>query len=137
MNKELIKIMKFAIVGVSNVAIDIGLFNILLFVGLNPYLASVISYTLAATNSFIHNRRWTFSDGKGHPIHQYLFFMLANGIGYIFNIVLVNLALTYILPNNIALSANIAKLGAVLLITTWNYGISRYVIFKPKEKSVN
>jgi putative flippase GtrA len=133
MNKELQKFLKFATVGVSNVIIDFGVFNLLLLVHLNAYPASIISYVLAMTNSFYFNRRWTFQDGQRDMWAQYLQFMAANAIGFLFNLGLVYLFTKYIDLGSYTLTTNAAKLLAVGLIVIWNYGVSRYVIFKPNK----
>lgn len=133
MHKELQKLVKFATVGVSNVAIDFGVLDLLLYFHVNPYIASSISYTLAMTNSFVFNRLWTFKDGQRNVWVQYFQFMLANAIGYLFNIGFIYAFDRYIDLGSDWLGTNAAKLFAIGLIVIWNYGISRFVIFKPHE----
>lgn len=87
------------------------------------------------TNSFVFNRRWTFSDGQRNPYKQYLQFMVANAIGFIFNLSFVYLFNRYLNFGNPTITNNAAKLLAVALIVVWNYMISRYVIFKPNSNS--
>lgn len=138
MDKELQKIIKYLLVGVTNVIIDIGSFNLFLLVHTNPYLAASLSYTLSASNSFIHNRRWTFHDGHRNSLWvQYWQFMTANAIGYLFNIGLVYIFLRYIRIGNTTLNVNIAKLLAAGLIVVWNYTVSRYLIFRPLADKTN
>lgn len=131
MNKELQKILKYGIVGVSNVLIDVGSFNLLLFLHVNPYIASSLSFIIAATNSYIHNRRWTFSDGKRNVYAQYVQFMVVNATGLLFNNLLIYVFLKYLWLGNLTLTTNVAKLIAVVLVVTWNYGVSRFVVFRP------
>lgn len=55
---------RFAIVGVLNTGIDLGLFTLLTqVVGLSPLIANPISFTTGAANSFLLNKYWTFGAG--------------------------------------------------------------------------
>lgn len=136
MNSELQKIVKFIVVGVSNVVIDVGLFNLLLLAHFNAYWAASISYTIAATNSFIHNRRWTFHDGRRHTMtQQYLMFMGANAIGYVFNLGLIYLFQRYLPLTSELATDNAAKVLAAGLIVVWNYSVSRFVVFRPGQQT--
>jgi len=61
-----VQLVRFALVGVLNTAIDLGLFALLtLRVGLDPLLANVFSFTAGAANSFVLNKYWTFGAGGG------------------------------------------------------------------------
>lgn len=132
MNKEMQKIIKFLIVGVSNVAIDFGFYFLFFSVWhWNVYLAASLSFIFAATNSFWNNRRWTFADGQRSIWKQYIQFMLVNAIGLVFNNGLTYLFLRYLKLDSLEQSAFAAKLAASCLIVIWNYTISRLVIFKP------
>ncbi len=60
------QLVRFALVGVLNTAIDLGLFALLTYnVGLDPLLANVFSFTAGAANSFVLNKYWTFGAGGG------------------------------------------------------------------------
>lgn len=135
MNKEIQKIIKFMVVGLSNVTIDIGVFNLLLLVHANLYLASTLSFTLAALNSFVHNRRWTFHDGrKMNAWLQYLQFMGANVTGYFFNTVIIYYFLRAVDLGDPILTSNAAKLVAIGLVVIWNYSVARLIIFRPEHE---
>lgn len=135
MNKELQKALKFLTVGVSNVAIDIGVFNFLIFLNTNLYFASTVSFTIAALNSFIHNRRWTFDDGRKMNIWlQYLQFMAANVTGYFFNTVIIYWVVNKVDLGNDIVTSNAAKLAAIGLVVIWNYSVARLIIFRPEHE---
>jgi putative flippase GtrA len=63
---RLIRPLRFAIVGVSNTLIDVGVFS-LLAIGLSvlPAAANVVSYAVGTANSWVLNRCWTFRDLTG------------------------------------------------------------------------
>jgi len=122
-------------VGVSNVVIDIGLFNLLLFFHTNLYIASTVSFTISALNSFIHNRRWTFDDGRKMNVWlQYLQFMAANVTGYFFNTVIIYWFVKHFDLGSVILTSNAAKLVAIVLVVIWNYSVARLIIFRPEHE---
>jgi dolichol-phosphate mannosyltransferase len=51
---------KFCIIGGSGVLVNIGIFSILLALGMNKYLASPIAVELSIISNFIGNNYWTF-----------------------------------------------------------------------------
>lgn len=65
-NRQQIKQMiRFGIVGILNTAIGLGTVLLLQDVmGVNPYLANPIGYTLGLINSFIWNKLWTFKSKR-------------------------------------------------------------------------
>lgn len=61
---ELLKAARFAVVGVGNTLVDLGMFTLLAQVlGTNVYLAQVLGYSAGTLNSYILNRSWTFRAG--------------------------------------------------------------------------
>ncbi len=64
--KNLKEIVKFALVGVLNTAIDYGVFFVLFsFIRLDKNLAQTIATLVAMTNSYLVNRYWTFEKAGG------------------------------------------------------------------------
>ena len=56
------EIAAFGVVGVVNLFVDVGLFNLLHFrVGLGPTTSNAISTAVATTISYFANRHWSFS----------------------------------------------------------------------------
>jgi dolichol-phosphate mannosyltransferase len=51
---------KFLIVGASGVAVNLGVFSLLLHVGMNRFIASPIAIELSIISNFIFNNYWTF-----------------------------------------------------------------------------
>jgi putative flippase GtrA len=79
---------KFGVVGAVCYAIDVGVFALCVFVlGLNSYLALVISTVISTTCAFTGNRFWTWRDRERTSLHrEYLLYFGFNlvglGIGY-------------------------------------------------------
>jgi len=53
-------LVKFLIVGASGVAVNLGLFSLLLQLGVNKYLASPIAIEISIISNFLLNNYWTF-----------------------------------------------------------------------------
>lgn len=137
-SQEFIKFIKFCLVGISNTLIDFALFNLLLYFHTNIYVAVSVAFLFAMTNSYILNRSWTFKDTKSKNVYkQYFLFVLAAAIGLGINNLVVYLFLKYVVINNPIIQANIIRLSAISVVVFWNYGISRFLIFKHPEERDN
>ncbi|MCG8492429.1 MAG: GtrA family protein [Sneathiellales bacterium] len=119
------QILIFGLVGVLNTGIDIAVFSLLYYeLSLSIIEANTIAYFLAATNSFLLNKNWTFSETrKEGKIHrQFILFLILGLCG----LALSNLVV-YILA--IWIPAIAAKLIAVFVSFIWNYLTSRKFVF--------
>lgn len=56
--------LKFGVVGVSGVAVNLGAFSLFLGLGLNKYLASPVAIELSIITNFLLNNYWTFAARK-------------------------------------------------------------------------
>ncbi|HWQ57709.1 MAG TPA: GtrA family protein [Clostridia bacterium] len=82
MKKETIatfwQFIKFNIVGVLNTLVDIGVYALLTMLGLNQYVAQVISYTCGVLNSYLFNTLWTFRREKRRTAREFIAFLCVN-----------------------------------------------------------
>lgn len=140
-DKERNRFLKFMVVGIFGALVDFGTFNLLSgVVGINPVIASVISFSAAVCSNFLWNRYWTYPDSRSkHILHQLTQFALINIIGLGIRTPLFAW-LAYWLPKEITilglpkpffLSAqfighNLALATAVLVVMFWNFFINRY-----------
>jgi len=62
--KNIFQLTSFAIVGLINTIVDFVLFSFIVYLGLSPILANVISFSAGACNSFILNGRITFKKNE-------------------------------------------------------------------------
>jgi len=125
------QIMKFGVVGLVALVVDVGLFNILRFAGGEgplydkPLTAKVISVIVATTVAYIGNRIWTFSDrGRTSYLREYVLFFVLNGVALLITLSCLwfshyALGLTSPLADNI--SANVIGLGLGTLFRFWSY----------------
>jgi len=126
--RESTTFLKFGIVGLSGIVINLGIFTLLLMMGLNKYLASPIAIELSIIWNFFLNNYWTF--GSRDTVHG------VRMKGLKFNIVsLLSLALsystfillTYLFP---LARPQIPQLIGVVPATITNYLLNSYWTFK-------
>jgi putative flippase GtrA/4-amino-4-deoxy-L-arabinose transferase-like glycosyltransferase len=127
---------RFSLVGVTNTAIDFLVTN-LLFLALRPTgvlgltMISMAGCLLAATNSYLVNSRWTFTDQAGGD-GQVRRFVLFAVLGLVVNTA-VFLFLVRYLPLVVALdpvsNLNVAKLGGVVCAMAVTFVGYRFGVF--------
>lgn len=119
---------KFCFVGVVNTAIDFGILNLGVIVfKWNIYLAATIAFIIAASNSFLMNKYWTFTEkSKGMRFAtQYFQFLMVSTGG-----LLLNLGIMYIFIEGAGLWYNWAKVFATAIVIMWNFGLNKYWTFR-------
>ena len=122
--------LKFGVVGFSGVLVNLGLFLLLLRLGLSKYLASPISIECSIISNFLLNNFWTFKDrnARGSLWTKAAMFkgvsLLALGVSYS-TFVLLNLAF----PRT---PAYIHQFLAIIPATLVNYFLNSYWTFKAR-----
>jgi len=127
------EVAKFGTVGLMALVIDVGLFNLLRFVGPDgegwlydkPLTAKVISVVVAVTFSYFMNRNWTYSERARSGFgREYVLFFVINGIAMVIALGTLwfshyVLGFTSPLADNI--SANVVGLVLGTLFRFWAY----------------
>lgn len=117
---------KFCLVGLSNTAIDFLVYLFLTRLFLVYFvLASVCSFLVAVTWSFIFNKYWTFRNEEKKIKKQYLQFLFINISGLILNTFILYTLVTYLNFYDI-----LAKIIAVTVVGFWNFSANRYWTFR-------
>jgi putative flippase GtrA len=120
-----IQFVKFAIVGASNTAITFIVYTALLKgLGVSYLLASAIGFIAGATNGFLWNRRWTFSEHVGDaytPLRWGAVMTLGLAIDE---------ALLYLLVHDAGLDKLIAQLLAIVAVTGTTFALNRAWTFR-------
>lgn len=133
---------KFCLIGATSAVIDVGLLNLFTQVfGWHWVIAQVLSFTLAVTNGYIWNSRWTFRGmGQGTSRRRYVLFYLTNIIGLLINIGVMKLVM-YAITGQVVATANpsarllnLAKVVAIGCVSLWNFGASKYWTFRPETE---
>jgi putative flippase GtrA len=131
------EVVKFGLVGVVNLVIDVGIFNALLFGPLahKPITSKVISTGVAIVSSYFMNRHWTWRNRARTGIRRELpLFLVLSGVGL--GITLACLAVSHYglgfhsrLADNVA--ANVVGLVLGMLWRFWSF--KRWVFLAPAE----
>lgn len=129
------EVAKFGIVGVINLVIDVGVFNVLLIGVLHhkPLTSKLISTTVAATSSYFMNRHWTFRHrARTGLAREYWLFLLLSAVAL--GITEACLGISHyvlgfhsLLADNI--SANVIGLGIAMVFRFWSF--KRWVFLAP------
>ncbi|MET0111801.1 GtrA family protein [Limnospira fusiformis] len=126
---------RFAVVGFSGLFVDMAIFYLLLDGwGLPLTLSAVLSAEMAIINNFIWNDQWTFRDlsrqqsGGHRRLKRLLKFNLICLMGLGLNVIILNL-----LVSVLGLNAYMAKLGAIAIVTFWNFWVNLKLSWRVTE----
>ncbi len=121
----LVQFIKFGIVGVSNTALTLAVYTVLLKVfGVWYLAASAIGFAVGATNGFLLNRRWTFRVHVGDaltPAHWAI--VQSCGLG-------LNEGLLYLLVHDAHLDKLLAQVFATAVVTVTTFLVNRAWTFR-------
>lgn len=144
-NKMFKKALKFGIVGMINTAIDYTLFQLIIFFlkiqikdNLYIFFVSLFSGSIALTNSFILNKKWTFRDKNEKHLLQFIVFLLISILTININSTLV-VFLNNLFPGNFSFhNINIkniyyTKLLAIAFTMVINFALYRLFVFKNND----
>ena len=141
--KEVIRFLKFAVVGTIGAMVDFGTLYVLhARLGLHIVPANTCSFTAAVLSNFIWNRYWTSPDSRSKPVRtQLLQFFVVNVVGWGINtgiLVLLRypcvslvsgvggrLALSLSAELAYRLGYNLAKAIATVIVLFWNFFVNR------------
>jgi putative flippase GtrA len=111
---------KFGAVGGAAYVVDVGLFNLLLALGVGPLTSKTVAVVAATTWAYLGNRHWAFGH-RGSRRDQigahgeYVLFFLVNGIGLLIALACL-WASYYLLGFTSTLSQNIAANGVGFIL---------------------
>lgn len=126
-----IRVLKFAIVGVANTALDFCVF-LLLFRALDWGIipSNIVAYLLAVTNSYVFNRIWTFKSRAIRPISflSYSKFVAVSSVGLAVGTITI-----YLLKS--VMFVEMAKLLSTFATLIWNYLGTRFWVFNERDEN--
>ncbi|PLP57074.1 GtrA family protein [Mesorhizobium loti] len=73
------KMIRFAVVGLANTAIDLAAFTILLWLAMPSLAANVGAWLVAVAFSFVANRFWSFERDRSIPLSHSVFRFISLG----------------------------------------------------------
>ena len=130
-NNDLIKLIRFSIVGVLYTLFNWGIFFILNAFGVYYIISNIIAYIIATINSYIWNSLWVFKYGQGLNINTSVKFFILNLVG-----LTVNTTIMYILVDILNFNKFIALVIASVLVVIMNYTINKLWVFKEENNAI-
>lgn len=130
---------KYAVVGATGTAIDVGLFALL--VACTPLgasaggriVAATFTFVLAVANNYTWNRRWTFADRKSEVRKQFAKFFVVSCGGWGLNIAFLSLfswILIHALFFGSVLGSALGKILASCVVLAYNFAANKLWTFR-------
>ncbi len=127
----LTQFIRFSVVGALNSLVHFGVFIVLYRVAMLHYLvSSAIGYCVGTINSYILNRRWTFSSRQEKIKKEFAKFALINTAA-----LLINVGSLRFFKENVSMPAEAGQVFAIGLSLGVNFLGNRYWTFKKYENS--
>jgi putative flippase GtrA len=148
--QDLVRFLKFCVVGVIGTAIDFGIFNLLHnILGWDRILSNTLSVTAAIVNNYIWNLYWVYPETRGRQgTKKFVQFIIVSisawalntgilwsserwlfGTGGLFG-GLVGAAAGMLEAEHQVLSSNAAKVLATGIVLFWNFFVNRLWTFR-------
>ena len=123
---EWVKIVRFGLVGLSGIFVNMGLLYALTEIaGLYYLVSAAIAIELSIVNNFIWNDVWTFKSSRdlrfGRRIQRFLSFQAVSVGG-----LAINMVVLYLLADIAGVYYLVANLAGILIAFAWNYGVNRH-----------
>ncbi|MFA7249264.1 MAG: GtrA family protein [Dehalococcoidia bacterium] len=124
------EVVRYGIVGVSGIAVDLGLLALLYEVfGVPLLVANVLSFSGAVASNYRLNSYWTFRsrNRRSHVAGGALFLLAALvGLG-------ISEAGLWLVSQRLGLFYIWAKLGLVVVVFAWNYVFNNAITFRHQD----
>lgn len=128
LRKLLAEITSFGVIGGLNFLVDLGIFNLLIWIG--SLKATVVSTVVAATVSYFLNRHWTYRNRPRSALRrEYALFFLFNLVGLGIQLGTLGLA-RYGLHLDARFELNAAKVLGIGLGTVFRFFAYRTWVFR-------
>jgi putative flippase GtrA len=151
--REVVRFLKFAVVGTIGAVIDFGTLNLLVQVaGFPKVAANSCSFTAAVISNFVWNRLWVYPETRRDPLtKQFVQFFFVNVAGLALNTMIFYGADRWFLgeaglfagpASAVALAVgmshfdfayNGAKILATAVVLFWNFFVNRFWTFSHVE----
>lgn len=121
---------KFSMIGLSGVGVNMAVYVPLMTMGVSYMTAAVISFLAAVTNNFVWNLLWTF---KGRALdkslkRKYITFVACSIVNLIANLMILRL-----LVENIGMNATFAQLIAIGATGALNFALNYAITFSDRR----
>lgn len=126
------QLVRFVAIGVVAAAVDLGVYQLLLHLGVWAPLAKGISFILGTTTAYVLNRRFTFASSKGGS-GKFLGFVVLYGSTFAANVAVASLVLHLMGAPSVGtppIPGFVSWFVAQAVATSINFVVMRTVIFK-------
>jgi putative flippase GtrA len=126
------QLVRFVAIGAVAAVVDLGVYQLLLALGVWAPLAKGISFILGTTTAYVLNRRFTFASSKGGS-GKFLGFVLLYGSTFAANVAVASLVLWLMHAPSVGtppIPGLVSWFVAQAVATTINFIVMRTVIFK-------
>lgn len=126
---DLKKLLKFALTGLLNTAIDFAAYTLCLEVfKLDVKVAQPVGQCVAIVNSYLVNKNWTFRNREKYTIAEILKFLLVNG-----GSVAINTLGVHILHDIVGINEYLCKAPIAFVTIIINYFGNRLFVFRENK----
>jgi len=131
---------KFTAIGAANMAIDIGLLNLMILEtgahrGAYYAVFKALSFSVALLHSYTWNRFWTFeAGGGGQAGRQFILFAGVSGTALVINVISASIVVEFVGPSLKGFTpgvwANLGAVSALAITVFWNFLGYKFLVFK-------
>lgn len=126
--KIFLQFIKFSIVGISNVVVNLLVYYLLLVCNIHYIVSNSIGYVAGILNSYCWNNHYVFqTEGQGLFWKKFGKVLVCYGITYF-----ITTLLLYILVDINGLSDKLAPIRVLFVTTPINFCLNKYWAFKEK-----
>lgn len=123
-----IQFIKFCIVGVMNVFINLLIYYVLIYFGTSPYIANTAGYIGGLINAYIWNAKWIFPMQNIDKRITLLKFFVVYFLSYI-----VSMGIMYVGIDLLYISKKIVPIINLVITTPLNFLLNKFWSFKGKK----
>ncbi len=117
---------KFAIIGAGNTVVDWGIYFLMnRLIGVPKLGSKLTSFAVAATSSYVFNRRWTFRSTNPNVVTELLKFIVVAGIG-----ATLNAGIFWLVVLQLGAPDLVGLIAATGLVMFWNFFVNKYWTFR-------
>jgi putative flippase GtrA len=122
---RLAELWRYYYVGLFNTAFGYGLYALLIFFGLNLFIAQIVAHVSGATFNYFMFKRHVFRNSS-HSVPRYI-------VSYAFNYLIGLACLTVV--HQFVKSAYLAGLGSLIITAMINYFVLKLFVFRDRNMS--
>ena len=125
LNEDIVRFLKFGIVGVLNTLVNWIIFFILNTLGMYYIFSNIIAYSISTIHSYLWNTLWVFKYKDNASTDTTFKFITLNVVGLLLNTVIL-----YILVDLFNLNKMLGLIITTIIIMFINYAVNKIWVFK-------